>query len=252
MRKAFFAPFILLAFWGMPAAAWQADLKIPAPAPVVDEFGLLSASESERLGNLLRELKGRSGVEVSVFVAGNLRELTIEDFSLAVVEQWKLGRRGEDKALLFLVAPRERAMRFEVGYGLEGEITDAFSRRVLDNVVRPYFLAGRYGDGILAGLAALQERVPLGIREGEAPSGRPSGGLPAAAVVFVLLVLIFTLSFLGNALGGSTLGYRRVGRGGWGRSSGWGGGLGGGGLGRGGGWGGGGGGFGGGGATSRW
>lgn len=243
-------PAFLLLFWAGIASAWDGGIDIPPPAPVVDEAGLLPAQDARYIDRLLRELKSRSGVEVSVYVASSLRDRPIEDFSMAVAEQWKLGRKKEDRALLFLIAPKERKMRFEVGYGLEGDVTDAYSRRVLDNVVRPYFKTGDYAAGILAGLAAVSEKVPLGLKEGEAPAPRRRGGgtplifwfLIVAAVIFILVARIFGIS---------SPHYRSYRRGGWGGGSG---GWGGGGFGSGGGssWGGGGGGFSGGGASSSW
>jgi uncharacterized protein len=219
---------------------------------VVDEAGLLPASDAQRLDQLLRELKARSGVEVSVYIASSLRDRVIEDFSMAVAQQWKLGRKKEDRALLFLIAPKERKMRFEVGYGLEGDITDAYSRRVLDNVVKPYFQTGDYAQGILAGLAAVSEKVPLGLKEGEAPAPRKSGGGRSVLFSFLFFAAIFFI-LISRIFGIASPAYRSYGRrGGWGGGGFGGGGWGGGGFGGGSSWGGGGGGFSGGGASSSW
>lgn len=242
---AFFALFSTVVVFG---ATWQESLSLPAPAPVVDEVGLLDSGEAQRIDGILRQLKARSGVEISVLVASSLRERTIEEFALAVAEQWKLGRKKEDKAILFVIAPKEKRMRFEVGYGMEGDITDAFSRRVLDRAVKPYFQQGQYGEGILAGLMALQEKVPLGLQEGEAPVVRTGKRLPASGLIWFLILALFIFSFIARLLGFSS-GHSRYGHRGWGGSGGWGGGFGGGG---GSSWGGGGGGFGGGGASSSW
>jgi uncharacterized protein len=224
--------------WG-----WEADLKLPPPQPVVDEANLLSAAEQQKITQILQTIKSQAGVEISVFIASSLREMAIEDFSLAVVEKWKLGEKKTDKGLLFVIAPAERKMRFEVGYGLEGEITDAFSGRVLDNEVRPYFKRGFYYEGILAGLAGIQEKVPLGL---EVPKRK---GIRIPNWLFLLIVIgLFFFIQLSRVLGFS--GYRsRSGH--WGGGYGGGGGFGGGSFG-GGSWGGGGGGFGGGGASSNW
>lgn len=246
--KFYFYP-LLAFFFALAAfgATWEESLSLPAPAPVVDEVGLLNSAEAQRVDGVLRQLKARSGVEISVLVASSLRERTIEEFSLAVAEQWKLGRKKEDKAILFVVAPNEKRMRFEVGYGMEGDITDAFSRRVLDQAVKPYFQRGQYGDGILAGLMALQVKVPLGLEAGEAPPVRSGKRTIPSTLVWILIVAFILFSFIGRLLGFSSPGYRRYGQ------RGWGGGLGGGGFGGGGSsWGGGGGGFGGGGASSSW
>jgi uncharacterized protein len=242
-----FALTVLFLFSGLTAGAWDASLSLPAPAPVVDEYGLLPKSDARQLDQLLRTLKERSGVEISVFIPSSLRGLAIEDFSIRTAEEWKLGRKKEDKALLLVVAPKERKMRIEVGYGLEGDITDAFSRRVLDDAVKPYFLKGAYSEGILAGLAAIQEKVPLGLREGEAPPAGTGMAFPLPLIIILLVILISVLSALGRLMGFRS--YGGYGGGYWG-GGGWGGGSWGGGSG--GSWGGGGGGFGGGGASSNW
>lgn len=243
-------PVFFLLFWASLALAWDGGVDIPPAAPLVDEAGLLPPQDAQYIDRLLRELKARSGVEISVFVASSLRGRAVEEFSLAVAEQWKLGRKKEDKALLFLIAPKERKMRFEVGYGLEGDITDAYSRRVLDNVVKPYFQTGEYGAGILAGLSAISEKVPLGLKEGEAPAPRSEKkGIP---LLWFLFIGVFVIMMLGRLFGISSPHYRSR-RGGWGGGGWGGGGFGGGGFGSGGSsWGGGGGGFGGGGASSSW
>jgi uncharacterized protein len=223
-------------------------LRFPAPAPVVDEFGLFRKSEITQLSDWLRKIKERSGVEIAVFVPKSLEGREIADFSIQVAEQWKLGRKKEDKALLFVIAPKERKMRFEVGYGLEGEITDAYSRRILDGVVQPRFREGRYAEGIAAALVAVNEKLPLGLdQDTTGISKRRSRPVRDTlhTVFWIIIVLLFVFFRLFGFLpmGGSR--YR----------SGWGGSVGGGGWsGRGGGssWGGGGGGFGGGGASSSW
>lgn len=231
------------------AWAWGSDLSFPPPAPVVDEFGLLDRAENARLGEVLRSVKQKSGVEISVFIASSLQGREIEDFSIAVAEQWKLGRKKEDKALLFVIAPKERKMRLEVGYGLEGHVTDVLSRRVLDNVMRPYFKAGRYLDGILATLVAIHQSVPLGFEQADADaySSPSSGGDSLEGFLFFAIIVLFILFSLVSRF----FGFHRSRwyGGGWG-----GGGFGGGSWGGGGGssWGGGGGGFGGGGASSNW
>ncbi len=118
------------------AFGWGSDLKLPAPAPVVDEFGLLDQRDNASLTEILRGAKERSGVEISVYVPTSLQGREIEDFSIAVAEQWKLGRKKDDRALLFVIAPKERKMRIEVGYGLEGEITDHLGYDKHDSLTR--------------------------------------------------------------------------------------------------------------------
>lgn len=234
------------------ARAADAPLSLPAPAPVVDEYGLLSSTEQGQLDQLVRRIKSQTGVEITVFIPSSLQGLEIEDFSIRVAEQWQLGRKKEDKGLLMIIAPKERKMRIEVGYGLEGELTDAYTRRVLDDGMGPYFKQGQYYEGILNGLAMIQQKVPLGLQQSDLPE---EGGVHIGAGLKLLIFLFVVLYFISLII-------RTAAGGGWGRRGGWGGGFYGGGLGGGswgggggfggGSWGGGGGGFGGGGSSSSW
>lgn len=251
LRRGFLA-LALAVLWPALAWAWGNNLGLPPPAPVVDEYGLLSSDENAQLDQLLRNAKRNSGVEVSVFIPSSLRGREIEDFSIATAEEWKLGRKKEDRALLLIVAPKERKMRLEVGYGLEGEITDAFSRQVLDNTMRPLFREGRYYDGILATLLRIQEKVPLGLDGSAEDLARHGSQAAPPKLVSTLFLLFLIFFFVISSIFRGLFGYRR--RGWWGGGGWGGGGWGGGGWsGRGGSsWGGGGGGFGGGGASSDW
>lgn len=227
------------------AAAWNSSLDLPTAAPVVDEVGLLQPGETAELTSLIRRIKDGAGVEISVFIASSLQGRPLEEFSIAAAEKWGLGKKKVDRGLLFIIVPNEKKMRFEVGYGLEGDITDAFSRRVLDNRVRPLFREGRFYEGILAGIGGIQEKVPLGLSAQEVP--RPEPRRKGNGFIFGLFILFFFIVFVSRLLGGG--GGRGYGGpfigGGWGGGGGFGGGGGG-------GWGGGGGGFGGGGSSSSW
>ena len=251
-RRTLSLAFFAWAVAASPSAAWAwgSDLSLPPPAPVVDEFRLLEGGEGARLEQLVKQIKQRSGMEISIFIPSSLRGRQIEDFSIAVAEEWKLGRKKEDKGLLFVFAPKERKMRIEVGYGLEGELTDAFTRRVLDNGVRPLFKQGRYYEGILTALQLIQEKVPLGLEAQDLPSGGRVS-IPITVLFIFFFAFMIIAGVLNNFLPRSS--YRRRGPfgGGWGAGSSWGGGGWSGGSG-GSSWGGGGGGFGGGGSSSDW
>jgi uncharacterized protein len=234
--------------WALVGASAWAELAIPGAAPVVDEVGLLSSSQARQLSQVLLEAKARSAIETSVFIAKDMRGLDLNGFSVAVAEKWALGKKGEDKGLLFLIVPSERKMRLEVGYGLEGDVPDAFARRALDEYARPLFRSGNYYEGIVSTLGAVQSRLNLGLDEAAVPSTVSRGKkVTIPSWLFIIIVLLgFGVQAAGAALGFNAP--RRYGRGGWG-----GGGLGGGwGSGGGGGSWGGGGGFGGGGSSSSW
>ena len=234
--------------FSLTARAAAPALSLPPAAPVVDEAGLLSRSEDEQLDQVVRGIKQRSGVEITVFIASSLRDRAIEDFAIDVARTWGLGQKKEDRGLLLVIAPKERQMRLEVGGGLEGDVTDVFARHVLDDGLRPYFRQGRYYEGILGALQVLQEKVPLGLEEtAPAPVQRRGGGLPISGqMLFWFIVAIILLSRISRFGGGGRWGGGGYyGGGGFGGGS-WGGGGGG------GSWGGGGGGFSGGGSSSSW
>jgi uncharacterized protein len=244
---------LLLALLTVPGAA---ALRIPPPPDrrVNDYAGALQPADRDRLEQMLiaREATSRNQVVVAVF--RSLEGESLEDYSIRLAQAWRIGQKGLDNGVIFLVFLDDRKMRIEVGYGLEANLTDAVSSSILRDVVAPRFREGRVADGIGAGLDAIDRAIAgTYVRPPSSSTGRRRddlwGGLLAGSF---LLVLIFV--FVRNGVA------RR--RGWTGGPAGWrgpflGGGLGGGGFGGGGGGGGGGfsgggGGFGGGGSSGSW
>jgi uncharacterized protein len=211
----------------------------------MDRARLLSERDRVALAQKLLAYEAERGHQVVVHTTPSLEDLEIEDYSIAVAEQWKAGHKGLDNGVILTVAPKERKSRIEVGYGLEGVIPDAIANRIMDEVMVPEFKAGNFRTGIFLGVehvlaAASGEPAPPRPRRG-ARDSRTSSGFGQLLWLLILLVVLGSRGgwiFLPFLLGG--------GRGGFG-----GGGFGGGGFG-GGGFGGGGGGFGGGGASGSW
>jgi uncharacterized protein len=241
----------LLAVVAAPSAARPEVAIPPLTGPVVDAAGLLSRDDVRRLEALARAARtreGGTGVQLQYLIVPSLEGEPIEDYSIRVAEAWKIGTRGEDNGVLVTVALEDRAVRIEVGGGLEGGLTDLQSSRIVRGTIVPAFRAQRYGQGlydagvqILGALGAL----PSGIQPVRSP--RPQVRLSSLAIL-----ALFILMFVGRALTGFGPRRRRHlwwGGGPWIGGGGWGGG---GGFGGGGGWSGGGGGFSGGGASGRW
>lgn len=111
--------------------------------PVMDEVGVLSPSFSERLTNLLLSLNEKTGIQFQLYFFEDLEDETIESYSIKVTDQWRLGSEKEDKGILFLLALRNKKMRLEIGQGLEGDLTDLYAKRILDNL-RPYLKQSNY------------------------------------------------------------------------------------------------------------
>ncbi len=232
--------------------------------PVVDEAGFLDDSGKRRLEGLLRELRSRTGAQMAIYIPSSLQGNDIESFSMSIAEQWKLGTKREDRGLLLVLAPRERQVRLEVGYGLEGTLTDAWSRRMLDQALVPYLREGRGEEGLAAVVGRIARELNVELAGAPAPRTRVERRMTAPLWVWMVLLLFVFPAFwiIVASQAAARTGYGMQGRmpGRMGRRGGgiWhsGGGFGGGGFGGlgggGGGFGGGGGGFGGGGASSRW
>jgi uncharacterized protein len=261
-------PIALLFLLGVAAAVATAELRVPPPPDhrVNDYAGALSASDRERLEQKLTQRERSSSNQVVVAIFRSLEGESLEDFSVRLAQAWRVGQKGLDNGVVFLIFVEDRKMRLEVGYGLEGSLTDAVSASILRQMVAPRFREGKMADGIAAGLDAIDQAI-AGTYARSGSRGRSDQGIPLAAVA--LLAGLGVAGLAGAAMAINARAQRRrgwtSGRAGWGpsRSSGafpWiittgGGGLGGGGGfggGSGGGFSGGGGGFGGGGASGDW
>jgi uncharacterized protein len=224
---------------------------------VNDHAALLPKERATVLEQRLADYEKKTGHQFVLLTIESLDGDPLEDFSLRAVEKWKLGRKKIDDGLLLLVVKKERKVRIEVGYGLEGSITDATSSRVIRRTMAPAFRANDYAGGIEQAFTALMQadQTPVGERTDAARRGVRGGWGPLPLLLF-LGVPFFIVLWLMRRGGGGGFGGGGLSRGGYyGGSWGSGGSFGGGGGGWGGGGGGfsgGGGGFGGGGASGGW
>ncbi len=130
---------------------------IPAADYVVDQANIISSSDENALKAYLSSLYDKTGVQICVLTLKSLNGASLEDYSLAVAENWGIGKKGTDSGALLLVSMNEHAMRIEVGYGLEGSLTDAKSGLIIRRVLTPYFKDGKYSTGIVAGVEAMAQ-----------------------------------------------------------------------------------------------
>jgi uncharacterized protein len=256
MRRALRIVPLLLAIVIPASAVRAAEPEFPPlTGRVVDQAGLVSERDQAELEAALARFEDATTSQIVVATLESLQGLPIEDYGYQLGRHWGIGQEGKDNGALLIVAPEERAVRIEVGYGLEGELTDALSRTIIETEILPRFREGDFADGIKAGVAAMIEALggsyepalpPAAVRPQEpAPSPIP---LAIALPIMALIVL--------NRLFGRRRRHSRFGYGGPVIvPGGWHGGSGGRGAGRGGfggGFSGGGGSFGGGGASGRW
>lgn len=183
------------------AAFAQPPVAVPAlQARVTDLTNTLDAARRQALEQKLAAFEQEKGSQVAVLLLPTTAPETVEQYAIRVAEQWKLGRKGIDDGVLLLVATQDRALRIEVGYGLEGAIPDAIAKRVIEEVMLPRFREGDMAGGIEAGVDSL-----LGLIRGEPlpepPAAARSGDDPLAKVVPLLFGALFVGQFLRALLG---------------------------------------------------
>ncbi|MHC6224264.1 TPM domain-containing protein [Pseudomonas sp. X10] len=212
---------------------------------VVDNAHLLDGASRQQLERLLAAHEQATSDQIVVVTLADLQGQSIEEFGYQLGRHWGIGQKGKDNGALLIVAPNERRLRIEVGYGLEDRLTDAQSSVIINSVITPAFRRGAFREGIIAGASAMLQVLggePL--QEPAQVVGEPRGNKTpgwAAGLLVLLVIMVFGLDGLGDGGG--------RGRGGGGFGGGFGGFGGGGG---GGGFSGGGGGFGGGGSSGGW
>ncbi len=225
---------------------------------VVDDAGILSPDAQTRLTAMSQALENKTHDQLVVVTLKSLQGLEIEQYGYQLGRAWGIGQKGKNNGVLLIIAPKEHKVRIEVGYGLEGDLTDAQSELIIQNVILPDYKKGSFDTGTLAGAATilnvfgvqtadvqkvLQQQEQFA-QSDEEDNNNGHGGFPIIiAVIIIWLVFgrfLWPLLFLGG------------GRGGWGGGGFGGGGFGGGGGFSGGGFSGGGGSFGGGGASGSW
>ena len=180
--------------------ARDADGLVPVPAlsaRVTDLTGTLNGTEKDALEKTLAEFERKQGSQIAVLIVPGTAPETIEEYSIRVVETWKLGRKDVDDGLLLLVAKNDRKLRIEVGYGLEGAVTDAEANRIIDEYIVPRFKRGEFYRGLHSGLDLLMRLVEgedLPPPRARATSGTPEEVPPLAILIFGVIVLsIFTI-----------------------------------------------------------
>jgi uncharacterized protein len=218
----------------------------PLSGRVVDDAGIFSEPAKAKLTTYLAEHEQQTGHQVVVVTLKDLGGTDIADYGYQLGRAWGIGQKGKNNGALLIVAPNQHQTRIEVGYGLEGDLTDAQSKLIIENLMLPAFRKGDYDGGIMAGTVNVLRTLggnPTGaetIPEPKQGGDSPLGGIPIILLIIFFVVFgrhLWPLLLIGGLSGGRG--------GGFGGGGGWGGGSGG-------GFSGGGGSFGGGGASGSW
>ena len=129
---------------------------------VTDNAEVLNEGTRRSLTVLLKAHEESTGNQIAVLTVPTLDGEGIEEYALRVFESWKLGQKGKDNGVLVVVAPNDRRMRIEVGYGLEGTLTDSLAGSIIRNVMTPRFKEGDYNSGVDAGVKAILNLLEKG------------------------------------------------------------------------------------------
>ncbi len=193
---------LLLASWLTLSLVARADVAVPPlTAHVTDLTGTLTAEQAQTLEQVLQAFEARKGSQLAVLIVPTTEPETIEQYGIRVADQWKLGRKNVDDGAILIVAKNDPAVRIEVGYGLEGALTDVTSFRIIREIITPRFRDGDFYGGISAGLDAMMRVVNGEPLPPPAPSPAPRKPLGSFAPILLLIVVIFgtfTRSTLGR------------------------------------------------------
>ena len=135
-------------------------LNIPSPTGYVnDNANIISQTVELKLEQFLQDFDKSDSTQITVLTVPTLDGEALEEYSLKVFDSWKIGQKGKDNGALLLVAKTEKKIRIEVGYGLEGRLTDLLAGRIIDNEISPKFKQGDFDGGIVAGIVGIAEAV---------------------------------------------------------------------------------------------
>ena len=156
MKRWLFLLFLALGFLLGLSQVVRAQQAIPTlTARVIDQTGTLSASEIASLDQTLSQFEARKGSQVVALIIPTTAPESIEQYGIRLGDQWKIGRKKVDDGAVLIIAKDDRALRIEVGYGLEGVLTDVTSKRIIDQVIVPRFKQQDFYGGIVAGVNAV-------------------------------------------------------------------------------------------------
>jgi uncharacterized protein len=205
------------------ATAGAAEPPLPPPprAYFNDEAGVVSAADARRLDDKLRAFAAETSTQLVVAIYKELPSASLEDFTVRTAQSWRVGNKEHDNGAVLFVFPKERKLRIEVGYGLEGALPDALARRIISERIAPHLRAGDFAAGLEAGIDGM-----IAATRGEYRA-QPAAGQPGVSPFTLVLLVLFVLLMLrvasrANRSGGFRPPGRTYNRRGW-DESGWGG-----------------------------
>ena len=187
--------FALLVLQPLPVAA----LEVPALQGRVNDYAdMLSPATKRQIDRTLQDLEASDGTQIVVLTVPSLEGDNLEDFSIRVAEQWRVGQKGLDNGAILLIAKADRKLRIEVGYGLEGRLTDLLAGRIIANVIVPRFKNGQIDQGVIEGVQAMVAVVKGEFSAADAPTHHRGSEGHTGNGLFGLMLALFFLNVLGR------------------------------------------------------
>lgn len=198
----------LTAMLAVLAAAAAYALTFPQlTGRVVDDAGILDPATRQTIIDKLAAVEAKSGDQIVVVTLKSLQDTSIEDYGYQLGRAWGIGQKDKNNGALLIVAPNERKVRIEVGYGLEGSLTDAVTRLIIQNAILPRFRADDFPGGISRGVDDIIQVVSGDAEEfkrraAQRPDDAPEG-VDIATVILIIVIFLVIFSILNNQGGGT-------------------------------------------------
>ncbi|MBP1700564.1 MAG: hypothetical protein H6Q41_5752 [Deltaproteobacteria bacterium] len=195
--------FLLIFFlWCLPYSACA--LEVPKLQGYVNDYaGMISPLAKSKIEEKLRAFEQSDSTQIVILTVPSLEGENIEEFGIKVGEAWKIGKKGKDNGILFIVPKQERKIRIEVGYGLEGKLTDLTAGRIIDLVINPRFKQEDFDGGFIAGVSSLIDATRGEFRAEPRPARRGQKGIsPFLSIVLFFGIFTLLMGSASRALGG--------------------------------------------------
>ncbi|ACU05795.1 TPM domain-containing protein [Pedobacter heparinus] len=200
MKKSIIA-FLLILF---ATAGFAQDFPAKPNTLVNDYTGTLSADQLQNLERKLVAFDDSTSIQVAIAVLKSVGEYDINEYALELGRKWGVGTKGKDNGVMIVVALGDRKIAIQTGYGVEGVLPDMYTRRIIDNEIKPYFKAGDYYRGLDAGTDAI-----ISVTKGEYKNDKPKAGKTGSGasgvliIIIIVVVVIIVLKRGGGGGGGS-------------------------------------------------
>jgi uncharacterized protein len=188
---------LALTMWAMSQAVLALNVP-PLRARVNDYAGMLSQGVVRQLELLLEGFEQKESTQIVVLTIPSLEGEVLEEFSIRVAEQWKIGHKGLDNGAILLISRADRKLRIEVGYGLEGRLTDLMAGRIISGIIVPEFKAGHFDQGVLNGVQAMIDVVRGEFKAEDRKVSRRVGSRDLIHVIPLLFLFVFIVFWFGR------------------------------------------------------